>query len=893
MLRSHAPVLRAVALTALIMSAACGDGSTEPGTPPTSLIPISMPVDTIETGGVTDPPLAVRVEDALGNVVEGTPVRFFVVNGEGTVSPALAVAGNDGIAESRYRGPGSPGTARVRADVPSAPNVSAFEFTVVTEASDSVTLSVVEGSGQRAEVGTQLPIPFVVQVRTPQGEPAGGISVAFRITTGESGVLTADSVITSSDGRASTLLTLGRASGEYAVTAFAARGVHTDSVRFAATASATFEGSVVIDSIAGGGLAAGQQAVLHGSGFSPVPEENDVRVEGVSAQVIEASGSRLTVHVPDFSGTCLPAREVGLRVLVQGDASNGPLVPLTPSQPVVDLAVGEALTVRGPEAVGCLQFGPGDARRDYGVIVGSADRRPGETVRMRLETRVPADLSGAISASTLVLPDLDAGVAQEIASRARPDMTLRTNVLEGLVDRSARVARRSIAPAPAAFSVPTVGESLQYKFAVRPDLTATCDNTDVVVTGTVRAVGEHLVLLEDDAAPRGGFGPDEWTTLLAELDEVVAPVAASYFGPWDDIDSNGRVVVLFTPRVNGLSTGDQASIGGFFLPLDLAASGAGGGLPGPGGELCPASNEAEILYLATADPEGLAGPAVSLERAVRNARGLTAHEIQHLINAERRIANGATGFGDAEEVWLDEGLSSLAEEVVGLAVIEQATRSGLTYDQVSGTRPELDAFNSYQINNFFNLSLYMFGTSAAPTIATVDFGGPGGLQMRGFAWFLLRWLSDQAGGDEAAFLRDIVVGGQQLDQGIENLERATGRSWDDLMAEFAVAILTDDGDQEGLDDRYRIFTWQYRDVFARLNGNVAARSLFPLPFPLRPLPLRSETAATDFTVGASTVSYFALAQGTDVPALALGAFTPTGGRLSESSEPQITIVRIR
>jgi hypothetical protein len=882
------------AAAGIIALSACGDSSTQPGTPPTTMIPISMPTDTIETGGTTDPPLAVRIEDAMGNAVEGTPVRFFVVNGQGALSPGVAVAGSDGIAESRFRAAATPGTARIRADIPSAPNVPAFEFTVVTQASDSVTLSVVEGSGQRAEVGSQLPIPFVVEVRTPQGDPAGGISVAYRITTGESAVLTADSVITSADGRASSLLTLGRASGEYTVTAFATRGVQTDSVRFTATATATFEGSVVVDSVSGGELTAGQQAVLHGSGFSPVAAENDVRIEGVTAQVLDASGSRLTVLVPTYSGECLPAREVGLRVLVQGDASNGSMIHLNPVQPFVDLAIGETMTVRGPEAVSCLQFGPGDAPREFGVIVASADRRAGQSVDMRLRTRIPADLGASTSVSPLILPDMEPALAQEVTSRARQDVTLRRNVLRGLTEGRARVARASVAPQPASISVPTVGESLQYFFAVRSDLTATCDNTDVVVTGTVRAVGEHLVLLEDDNAPRGGFGPDEWSTLLAELDQVIAPVDAQYFGPWEDIDANGRVVILFSPLVNALSSGDEAGIGGFFLPLDLAASGAGGGgLPGPGGELCPASNEAEILYLATADPEGLTGPAIPVDRAVRNARGLTAHELQHLINAERRIANGAGGFGDAEEVWLDEGLSGLAEGFAGLAVIGQSTRSGLTYDQVTGTRSELDAFNSFQINNFFNLSLFMFSPASAPTIAGVDFGGLGGLQMRGFSWFLLRWLADQATAGEEAFLRDIVVGGQNLDRGIENLERATGRFWEDLLADFAVAIVTDGTGQEGLDERFRILTWEQRDVFARLNRNVAAGSLFPLPFPLRAAPLAAETAAFDFNVGASTVSYFTLAPGTDVPALALGVFTPTGDSLSESSEPQITIVRIK
>lgn len=883
-------------LFSFLVLAACGDGGTQPGTPPTALVAVSMPADTVVTGETTDPPLSVRVDDALGNPIEGTPVRFVVVNGEGSLSPGVAVSGSDGVAESRYRASGSPGEARIRADIPSAPNVGALQFTVVAQASDTITLSIVEGTGQRAEVGSQLAIPFLVQAETPQGNPAGGISVVFRMASGgdQSAVLTSDSVLTSSEGRASTLLTLGRASGDYVVSAYATRGVATDTVRFTATATATFEGSVMVDSIAGQSLTTDEEATLHGQGFSPVAAQNDVRIEGVSAEVLSATGSELRILVPSFAGQCLPVREVGVRVLVQGDASNGSMVRLDPSQPLVNLEAGTGTNFRGPEAVECIQFGPSATFADYLVIVGSSDRRANESTEMRLTTRVPSQLESSAIAGSLTPREFDPGVAQAMVARERQDVALRTSVLAGLTSGRARVARASVAPGPPLATVPAFGESLQYTFAVQPDLTGTCDNTDTVITGTVRGVGEHVVLVEDDDAPNGGFGPEEWEALLAEIDQTIVPVATAYFGPYDDIDGNGRVVILLTPQVNDLAPPGQDGIGGFFLPLDLAASGAGGGgLPGPDGELCPASNEAEIIYLAVADPDGSVGASIPVDRAMRNARGLTAHELQHLINAQTRILHGEGGFSAAEEVWLDEGLSSLAEEVAGLAIIEQTLRTNLTYDQVSGTRDEIDAFNSFHISNFFNLSLFMFNPASAPTISGVDFGGAGGLQMRGFAWALLRWLGDQAAGDERVFFRDLVAGGPNADRGIENIERVSAQSWDDMLASFAVALATDDSGFDEVDSQFQVLTWQLRDVFASLNQNVAARSIFPVPFPLFPTAFAAETGALEFDVGASTIRYFTLSPGLDAPALALGVLTPTGARLSETSEPQITIVRIR
>ncbi|MGH7540673.1 MAG: hypothetical protein ACRELC_06725, partial [Gemmatimonadota bacterium] len=310
---------------------ACGDGgSTEPGSPPAELIALSPAVDTLVTGDLSDPPISVRVQDGLGSPVEGVPVRFMLSEGDGELSSNLAVSNRDGIAEAGFRAPGRPGEIRIRVDVPSASNVPSLEFTLVAAPSDSVELRVVDGDGQRAEVGSQLPIPFEVQAVTAAGTPAGGVAIAWRIAAGSehSPVLTADTTVTDGAGRASALLTLGRRAADYRVEAHAARGVVSDTVGFRATATATFEGAVRLDSVSPDPLVAGAQAVVHGHGFSPILSENDVRIEGERATVVEATGTALRIRVPEFAGECLPAREVGIRALVAGDASNGEMIVL-------------------------------------------------------------------------------------------------------------------------------------------------------------------------------------------------------------------------------------------------------------------------------------------------------------------------------------------------------------------------------------------------------------------------------------------------------------------------------------------------------------------------------------------------------------------------------------
>ncbi|WP_419947800.1 hypothetical protein, partial [Candidatus Palauibacter sp.] len=168
------------ALALAILAVACGDGSTEVGSPPTVLVSVSMPVDTVATGESTDPPIAVRVEDALGNPVEGAPVRFLIVRGEGELSPGVAVAGEDGLAESVYRAGPTPGEAEIQVDIPSAEGVTPLRFLVLAVTADTVVLDLMDGDAQRAEAGSQLPLPFSIRAETMSGLPAGGVRVAFR-----------------------------------------------------------------------------------------------------------------------------------------------------------------------------------------------------------------------------------------------------------------------------------------------------------------------------------------------------------------------------------------------------------------------------------------------------------------------------------------------------------------------------------------------------------------------------------------------------------------------------------------------------------------------------------------------------------------------------------------
>ena len=578
-------------------------GSTEVGSPPTALIPISAAVDTIVTGEATDPPIAVRVEDALGNAVEGAPVRFVIVRGEGELSPGVAVAGQDGIAESVYRAGPSPGEAEIRADIPSAPNVLSLRFAIVAAAADTVLLEIVEGDGQQAEAGSQLPRPFSFRAQTTSGAPAGGVRVAFEWTAPETpedapeladaapdapeaadtavvaagppepqtageppdggAALTHDIVMTDADGQGRAVFTLGTRAGDYRVRVFATDGVYSDTLSFTATALAAAGGAVQLDSVGTGRLAAGSRALLHGFGFGTVPDDNQVWIEGTAATVVSSTGTELTVEVPTFARTCLPEREVGVRVLVGSDASNGLLVPVEPTDLRVDLDVGESLTLRGPVEVECVQFPPGApaepgetegaaapgdvgaATREYRIVIGNTGRAAARDLPLRLTVRTPADMSGDGRATELSRGTVDPELAAAALADTRRGTGIRARTLRRL--QEARISPlRPDASTP--ISAPAAGDTLEYFFSVGPEMAATCVDPETAVLGTVRAVGDRVILAEDLAVPAGGPSEEEWFALAERLDGTVFPAVTSYFGPPGDIDRNGRVRHPVHPR---------------------------------------------------------------------------------------------------------------------------------------------------------------------------------------------------------------------------------------------------------------------------------------------------------------------------------------------------------
>jgi hypothetical protein len=187
-------------------------------------------------------------------------------------------------------------------------------------------------------------------------------------------------------------------------------------------------------------------------------------------------------------------------------------------------------------------------------------------------------------------------------------------------------------------------------------------------------------IVADTANPAGGFTSAEYASFAAAFDTLAYPVDVQHFGRPTDLDRNGRVIIFFTSAVNALTPrGASFVVGGFFWNRDL--------FPRAGTRGCLGSNDGELFYMLAPDPSGTVnGNARTRDYVLRTSVAVLAHEFQHLINASRRlyVLNSST-FN--EEVWLNEGLSHAAEELVFFRATRLAPRSRIALATLRASTP--------------------------------------------------------------------------------------------------------------------------------------------------------------------------------------------------------------
>jgi hypothetical protein len=483
------------------------------------------------------------------------------------------------------------------------------------------------------------------------------------------------------------------------------------------------------------------------------------------------------------------------------------------------LSVGEALTLHG-EAAESIVLQGGEAGARYVFIPFLA----AEEGSVRLRVRV--------SGESLLAPGPETGLRAAVApagmtveederahlelrewerQRAAPllgDPTLR---LQTVRSRAQWLSERATA-------VPEVGSVVPLRVPNRdPENSDLCANPRERM-GRVTAVSAHAILVEDTLNPVA-LSPSDVQRVTDEYEALVHPVSVANFGEPTDVDENGRVYIFITSVLNETAqrTGGGLTVG-FTFALDLIPRSST-----TGGFQCPASNEGEIFYLIAPDPNAVLGVAVTEELVRRLTTSIVVHELQHMINFGRRLyeVEDARSF---EEVWLNEGLSHVAEELVFYAATGVRPRSDIDWEMLNASEPLFNAYRRFVRDNMGSYADYLDSPDNETLMGKRS--DDDDFPTRGATWAFLRYLADQIPTDDAELFLALV---NSPIAGMENLESALEmdpRMW---MQRWTVANYTDNLGGARVADRFSQPSWNFRSIYqAEIGGHpLAPRPLDP------------------------------------------------------------------
>ena len=403
---------------------------------------------------------------------------------------------------------------------------------------------------------------------------------------------------------------------------------------------------------------------------------------------------------------------------------------------------------------------------------------------------------------------------------------------------------------------PVVGEERTFDVCS----SATCDDF-VQTTATARSVGSRVAIFVDNNAPAGGYTDPDLDRVRNLFDQYLYPIDTLAFGRESDIDGNGVVIVLLTPRVNALSPNCNETgrvILGYFFGADLLDRDPTSN---------PGSNEAEVFFGLVPDP-GNPDCTISTDEANSRLPATFIHELQHMISFNQHVL---VRGGVSEDIWLNEGLSHFAEELGGRLIPNSECPSSTSCAREFMGLGDLDNAFGYlaRPDSFFLIE---------PGNST------GSLEERGANWLFVRWLADHFASDSirGTSLTRALVNTNQI--GSTNVSNRTGVDFSTLVSEWQLTNYVDDlPGFTAVGSRLRYKTWNFR--FA---ADSSGRS-----FPLVP----DSTDGTDYghsgTLRAGSGRHVRVVQMPGSAGVDLRLTNTAGGALPSSIEPRIALVRIR
>lgn len=510
----------------------------------------------------------------------------------------------------------------------------------------------------------------------------------------------------------------------------------------------------------------------------------------------------------------------------------------------ITLGVAAYTALDPTQTAGCAVFpanGSTSAGVEYLVIAQSASNTPDDSQAFKL------------GGAALAAPPRATAVAPGPSIAQRFDFTLRRAERELALQAPQR--RRPAATGPA--RVITPGSSGTFK--VCGDLTC---STHPTVTATAKTVGVHVAVYVDNASP-DTLATVDLDSVAAVFDTLLYPTDTAAFGRESDIDGNGLVLVLLTPKVNSLVTTAQCNdpaggfVAGYFFGGDLVTGFAGG-------------NSAEIFYSMSPDPAGTVSCMHSTTEVKRLVPVTFIHEFQHMISFNQHFLIRG---GFPEDLWLNEGLSHYAEENGGRVFL-----------------PDTATFCEFVFGDLYNAGQYL---ASPQDHFLVDTAGIGGLAERGAYWLFVRFLVDQfAGGTTQAaanaFTRSLDATNQL---GVANVVARTGTPFPTLVEQWTLANYVSDLPSFPTPPELQYVKWQFRTAFPTFNSKCSNR--IPGTFPLVPPSVTGSSAQLAGMLRAGSGSFYLMQQAPSAPSFTLLFSNSAGAALRTTIVPQLAILRLQ
>lgn len=509
----------------------------------------------------------------------------------------------------------------------------------------------------------------------------------------------------------------------------------------------------------------------------------------VSGKTVTWASSNNAVATVSSSGlaTAVAPGQTAITATVTGVAGSAALSVTQPTQTcsnakTVNLAVGGAQTYDGSDCI-ILPAGVSGDRYRVAVVRPASAGSESDVITATLkvvglgvtQAPEPSGAPASVARPFVAIPGLSDAAIRKAMRVSEATERYHLKMLEDapalareagynvLPDRSlaglARIVQPAASPAKMTFDISTGSSCTPIADSKR--------------TGLLIGENDDLVIYQDSTQnatkPISAASAQRMTAYFTDYVKNMIPV---YWGNVRDVDGNGKVIILATPKV----TDEVAAFvwTGDYYPTST----------------CAASNQREIIYFNT-------DLILDMEEATPAYQALEtlAHEMKHLVTMYNRIvATRRAGSDQFHPGWVEEGTAEISGEIASR--ISWAANGGPALN-VPVTKQLFQASGSITPENYgvaIHLARMVWYLSSQPNGLVVSpTGAASGHNVYASGWAFHRWLGDAYGNAASAPMAEAPMFKALMDSlaapGPAGLASQTGKPFLTLYEEFVNAIM--------------------------------------------------------------------------------------------------------